>query len=189
MVYRHILVLGGIALLLAIVYTANQAGSAVPVVVANPESYKSAGVPVRITILKINVDAVIQPVSLTNDGTMEAPKGPAETGWYTLGVRPGEIGSSVIAGHSGWKNNIPAAFDSLSKLRVGDKISVVDDNGAIIAFVVRKIQTYDPNANALGVFDSSDGKAHLNLITCDGIWNAASKSFSERLVVFSDKEE
>ncbi|PIZ82226.1 MAG: class F sortase, partial [Parcubacteria group bacterium CG_4_10_14_0_2_um_filter_41_6] len=38
------------------------------------------------------------------------------------------------------------------------------------------------------VFNSSDGKAHLNLITCTGVWNKEDNAFSERLVVFTDKE-
>lgn len=187
MVYRFIVILGGLVLFLAFVSPAIQVGP-VPTAIANSESSNGAGVPVRITIPKINVDATIEPVGLTGDGAMDAPKGPAETGWFSFGARPGEVGSAVIAGHSGWKNNIPAAFDELNKLRVGDSISVVDDNGAIITFIVRKVQTYDPNADASDVFSSSDGKAHLNLITCEGAWDKLSKSFPKRFIVFSDKE-
>lgn len=188
MVYHSIVILGGLTLFLALVSTASQVGPVpiVPIVVADSESSSDARVPIRITIPKIDVDTTVEPVGLTEDGAMDAPRGPAETGWFSFGTRPGEIGSAVISGHSGWKNNIPAAFDELNKLRVGDKISVADDNGAITTFIVRKIQTYDPNADASDVFSSSDGKAHLNLITCEGIWNKISKSSSKRLVVFTD---
>lgn len=188
MVYRLIIVFGGLTLFLAFVSTASQVGP-VPIAIANSESSTGYGLPVRVTIPKINADAVVEPVGITAEGLMDAPKGPAETGWFSLGIRPGEIGSAVIAGHSGWKNNIPAAFDELNKLKIGDSISVMDDNGTIITFIVRKIQTYDPNADASDVFSSNDGKAHLNLITCVGIWNKTQKSSSERLIVFSDKEE
>lgn len=187
MVYYSIVILGGLTLFLALVSTANQVGpSPVPTAIANSESSNGVLVPVRIMIPKIDVDTTVEPVGLTEDGAMDAPRGPAETGWFSFGTRPGEIGSAVISGHSGWKNNIPAAFDELNKLRVGDKISVADGNGAITTFIVRKIQTYDPNADASDVFSSSDGKAHLNLITCEGIWNKISKSSSKRLVVFTD---
>jgi hypothetical protein len=53
---------------------------------------------------------------------------------------------------------------------------------------VRELRTYGPDEYASAVFRSSDGKAHLNLITCEGTWNSAQKSFSNRLVVFADKE-
>jgi len=44
-------------------------------------------------------------------------------------------------------------------------------------------------AVATDVFTSSDGKAHLNLITCDGIWDKNAAQYSERLVVFADRVE
>jgi len=71
------------------------------------------GLPVRLKIPKINVDSAFEYVGLTPQGAMDVPKGPAEVGWFKLGTRPGEIGSAVVAGHSGWKNGIPAVFDNL----------------------------------------------------------------------------
>lgn len=146
------------------------------------------GRPVRLKIPSINIDAPIEYVGLTPDGAMGVPKGPSDAAWYELGPRPGEKGSAVIAGHSGWKNNIPAVFDNLYKLKKGDKIYVEDERGAVIVFVVRESKKYDPKANASDVFESTDGKAHLNLITCAGFWNKIWKSHSDRLVVFADKE-
>lgn len=148
----------------------------------------SYGLPARLTIPKINVDAAIEQVGLTSDGLMDAPKGPAEVGWYNKGPRPGETGSAVIDGHSGWKNGIPAAFDNLENLGPGDKITLQDDSGAVISFVVRESRTYAPDADASDVFASNDGKSHLNFITCDGAWDKLAKSHTERLVVFTDKE-
>jgi LPXTG-site transpeptidase (sortase) family protein len=143
----------------------------------------------RLKIPKINVDATVENLGLTFDGAMEVPKGPSNAAWYSLGTPPGYIGSSVFDGHSGWKNGIPAVFDNLYKLKKGDKIYVEDNNkGVVVTFLVRESRKYNPNVDATGVFTSSDGKAHLNLITCTGIWNKILKSHSERLVVFADKE-
>ncbi len=119
---------------------------------------------------------------------MAVPKGPNDVAWFDLGPRPGDIGSAVVAGHYGWKNNIPAVFDNLYKLHIRDKIYVVDDKGATTTFVVGELGTYTENGNSTNVFDSKDGKSHLNLITCEGIWNAAKKSYSNRLVVYADRE-
>jgi LPXTG-site transpeptidase (sortase) family protein len=145
-----------------------------------------AGIPVFLFIPKIDVDAAIAPVGLTSDGEMGVPTGPTGTTWFDLGPRPGEVGSAVIAGHEGWKDGIAAAFDNLYKLRVGDQLYVQDEHGVTTAFVVRRVATYDQNGDASDVFNSSDGGAHLNLITCEGTWNAAEKSYSDRLVVFAD---
>ena len=146
------------------------------------------GAPGRLKIPSINVDAPVEYVGLTSDGAMDVPKVPANVAWFNQGPRPGENGSAVIAGHYGWKNNIPAAFDTIHTLRKGDKIYIEDENGVNTVFVVREIQIYSKNEDAPLVFGSSDGKAHLNLITCTGVWNKAEKTYSDRLIVFTDKE-
>lgn len=147
-----------------------------------------SGLPIRLKIPGINVDAAIEQVGLTAGGAMDVPKNQNNVAWYSLGQRPGEIGSAVIAGHFDWKNGLPAVFYRLDKLQKGDKIYVEDDRGATITFVVRESRNYDPKADASDVFISNDGKSHLNLITCEGIWSKAANSYSKRLVVFSDKE-
>jgi sortase (surface protein transpeptidase) len=147
-----------------------------------------SGLPERLIIPKIKVDAPFEYVGLTPLGAMDVPKIPANVGWFDLGPRPGDTGSAVVAGHYGWKNNIPAVFDDLSKLRSGDEIFVIDDKGATSTFIVREIGTYSQKGDASNVFGSNDNIAHLNLITCEGTWNAFQKSYSNRLVIFTDKE-
>ena len=148
----------------------------------------SAELPIRLEIPKINIDATIGYVGLTSNGEMGVPVGPTSTVWFDLGPRPGENGSAVIAGHDGWKDGTPAVFDDLYKLQIGDKVYVTNGQGMVAIFVVRGIQTYDQNGDASDVFNSNDDKAHLNLITCAGTWNATQKSYSNRLVVFTDME-
>jgi LPXTG-site transpeptidase (sortase) family protein len=158
-------------------------------VFTSTQSQADSGLPVRLMIPKIKVNAVIESVGLTPGGAVDVPKGPAKTAWYKLGPRPGDSGSAVITGHYGrWKNGSGSVFDNLYKLKKGDKIYVKDEKGTSIAFVVREIRKYDPKADAYEVFVSKDDKAHLNLITCDGVWNRFSKNYSRRLVVFTDRE-
>lgn len=144
-------------------------------------------VPVRLKIPSISADIHIEYVGLTSDGAMDVPKDQTNGGWFFLGPRPGENGSAVIAGHYGWKNSKSSAFDNLYKLQEGDTLYVEDNKGESISFIVREIRSYNPEADASDVFNSDDGKSHLNLITCDGLWNKVFKSYSKRLVVFTDK--
>jgi sortase A len=155
--------------------------------IAELPEHSGVGLPIRLFIPKIKVDAPVGPVGLTDTGAMDVPKGPSDAGWFELGKRPGEVGSSVIVGHFGWKDGIPAVFDELSVLRKGDLVTVLDEQNATTTFAVREIANYDPNADASDVFGSSDGKVHLNLVTCEGVWNKEGKSYSQRLVVFTDK--
>jgi LPXTG-site transpeptidase (sortase) family protein len=113
-------------------------------------------------------------------------------------VAPGEAvlsasvqadGSAVIDGHYGfWENGKSAVFNDLNKLKKGDEIYVEDEKGNTVIFVGRKIAIYNPDEDASNVFASSDGKAHLNLITCEGAWIKDLKTYSNRLVVFTDKK-
>ena len=187
---RNLLIAGGIASVLIIVFLAST------IVAQHPFEYgevtstteATSTLPARLKIPAINVDAAIEQVGLLPDGTMDVPKGPADVAWYELGSHPGEIGSAVIAGHEGWKNNTRAVFDNLHTLQVGEKIYVEDADGTTITFIVREIRIYDPHQDASNVFSSNDGRAHLNLITCEGVWNAVSKTYANRLIVFADKE-
>lgn len=143
----------------------------------------------RLKIPSIHVDAKVESVGLTPEGAVDVPKGPANAAWFNLSPRPGEKGSSIIDGHFGWwKNNTPTIFDDLDKLRKGDKLYVEDGKGTTATFVVRESRTFSQNETALTVFNSNDGKAHLNLITCEGVWDKVAKSYPQRLVVFADKE-
>jgi len=158
-----------------------------------PEEVKqtatSYGLPVRLKIPKINVDAHIDQMGLTPEGDMQAPVELQNVGWYKLGPRPGDIGSAVIAGHFGRSPNgeLPV-FEELHTLSAGDIINIEDEKGQVATFVVRELQTFSQNEAALNVFGSNDGKAHLNLITCQGTWNKTQQTYSDRLVVFSNKE-
>lgn len=150
-------------------------------------SLEPTGEPVRIRIPRIAVDATIEKVALATDGTMGVPKHPLNAGWYEPGPRPGEVGSAAIAGHVNWINGSSGVFARLHQIKPGDKITVQDHEGAVISFIVREIKSYDAAADATDVFTSSDGKAHLNLITCSGVWDKLTKQYSQRMVVFSDK--
>lgn len=156
---------------------------------ANVESSVAprAGLPVRLKIPKIDVNAAFEYVGAT-DGIMDVPKGPDNVGWFSPGPRPGETGSAVIAGHEGWKDDIPAVFDDLHALSKGDPIYILDDAGAMSTYVVREKKTFKEHDDSSSVFLSDDGIAHLNLITCGGVWDAAKKSYPNRLVVFADRE-
>jgi len=148
----------------------------------------SPATPIRLKIPSINLDVAIEQVGLKANGEMDVPKDTANVAWFDLGSLPGQIGSAVIAGHYGiLKNGEGSVFDNLKKLRKGDKIYVEDEKGAVTTFAMQESRSYDADADASDVFNSNDGKAHLNLVTCQG-WDEISKSYTKRLVIFTDKE-
>ncbi|MDD5731380.1 MAG: class F sortase [Patescibacteria group bacterium] len=157
-------------------------------VATNMPAQESIGVPVRIKIPSINVDAAVERVGLKNDGSMDVPKDPMNTGWYEPGPRPGELGSAVMDGHVDWWYGATAVFAGLKEVKPGYVIIVEDDTGKTIPFIIREIRTYGATDNATDIFISNDGKPHLNLITCAGAWDIYTNQYSNRLVVFADRD-
>ena len=144
----------------------------------------SYGLPVRLMIPRLGIDAAVENVGLTADGAMGVPTSRETVAWFMLGSRPGNKGSAVIDGHSGYKNG-EAVFDDLPSLRKGDLLFIKDAKGVMIEFIVRRSHTYGRDANASDVFDRKDGR-HLNLVTCTGTWDASAGTHAQRLVVFAD---
>jgi LPXTG-site transpeptidase (sortase) family protein len=118
---------------------------------------------------------------------MDIKNDPTQVAWYEFGPRPGEKGSAVIAGHYGWTYGKGSVFNNLHDLKKGDKVLVTDNQDSIITFIVSGSRNFDPDADASSVFYSNDNKPHLNLITCDGTWVDSKKTYSDRLVIFTDK--
>jgi LPXTG-site transpeptidase (sortase) family protein len=146
-----------------------------------------SGLPVRLEIPVIGVDSFIEDAYITPEGAMEVPSGTVDVAWFALGPHPGQVGSAVIGGHFGIENSVPFVFYNLSKLKAGDKIYILDDGGNTLTFVVSSTALFGANADATTVFTSGDGKAHLNLITCEGIWNEIAGEYPERTVVFANE--
>ena len=142
--------------------------------------------PAQLMIEGINVAAAINSVGVNTMGDMDIDDDATKVAWYKLGPKPGEEGSAVIAGHYGWKDGVSSVFNNLSKLVKGDTISTIGEDGVTKTFVVTRSEIYAPDQDATYVFKSDDGKAHLNLITCQGSWNNSAQTYSERLVVFTD---
>jgi len=136
---------------------------------------ENSPLPKRLRVPKINIDTDIEYVGMTDGGTMDVPGSSTTAGWWKLGVSPGERGSAVIAGHYNGENGNPGVFAELDKLKPGDNILVEDDKGKSVSFIVRESRIYKSGEDAPDVFGQKDGGSHLNLITCDGVWDEAQK--------------
>src|SRR3989344_5850952 len=153
---------------------------------SNKPPEEKFGVPLHISIPKIDVEADIEPAGLAKDGTLAVPDGPNGVTWYRDGAKPGEKGSAVVTGHYGpWRSGASSVFDNLHKLEKGDKIYIKEADGKTLTFVVREKKTYKLSDTAAEIFTKDDA-SYLNIITCSGQWLASQKTFTNRLVVFTD---
>ena len=157
--------------------------TAPPTAAAVPTTVPSVpGVPTRISIPSLGVDAPVAAVGLARNGSMDVPKA-TEAGWYQYGPRPGEGGgSAVIAAHVDY-NGVRGVFFDLRALATGAEVLVADTSGATHRYVVsQRFQVDKTRLRDNGVF-RADGPAVLTLITCGGAFNDRARSYRDNIVV------
>ena len=141
--------------------------------------------PVNVSIPSINVDAEIENVGLLSSGAIETPGVLSDrVGWYQHGPSPGELGPSVLVGHvDSYKG--PSVFWNLSKLSIGDTISVMREDGVSVEFRITKTVQYDrDNFGTNEVYGNID-YAGLRVITCGGVFNHVTGYYSKNTVIFA----
>jgi sortase (surface protein transpeptidase) len=141
----------------------------------------SVALPGRLLIPSIALDAAVEAVGVDANGDMATPSRAEDVGWFSGGPRPGDPGDSVIAGHLDWYTG-PAVFKDLARLRQGDLLVVVRQDGSRSSFRVDSTATYPYDARVPGLFSPAGGP-QLSLITCAGSWDAGKAIYSERLIV------
>lgn len=139
--------------------------------------------PVRLRIPSLQIDTAVEHVGMDSQGRMDIPKKNMDVAWYQLGYKPGEKGNAVFAGHLDTATGAPAIFYHLSRLKPGETISVFDSNGSSLTFTVTKTVNYPDNAFPLQKVFGESTVPQVNIITCEGTWNAASHNYSHRTVV------
>ncbi len=141
------------------------------------------GIPKRLEIEKLNVDIPVEEVGLDSQGRMDTPKNVYNTGWYMLGVKPGESGGALIDGHYDDPQGKPSVFYRLHTLETGDKITVYDENNKPLVFEVQKTETYQFDKVPMGQLIAPTSQKWVHLITCGGKWDEKDKNYTERTVV------
>jgi LPXTG-site transpeptidase (sortase) family protein len=136
-------------------------------------------IPTRIAIPRINVNAAIESVGVTNN-VMDAPRNAWNVGWYPSMASPGEWTNVVMAGHRDWFNVGPVVFWNLQLLQPGDKIYVFAPDGSGATFVVESGWLIDADDPADPLIADTGFEA-LTLITCGGSWNG--REYTARYVV------
>ncbi|HET8631575.1 MAG TPA: class F sortase [Thermomicrobiales bacterium] len=144
-----------------------------------------AGIPARLAIPAINVDAAVEQVGVDANGNMGTPQNPWDTAWYAPGTRPGQPGNAVIAGHVDYHNIGPVVFWDLGKLAPGAEIWITEDNGARLRFIVQRIERYPADQAPLQAIFGPTGDANLNLVTCTGDFDPTTRTYDQRIVVYT----
>ena len=139
--------------------------------------------PRRILIPSLNVTSLVQKVGADKSSVMATPSNIHFTGWYTGSVAPGATGVSILNGHVGGSYS-PGVFSHLKDLKKDATISIEMGDKSMRDFLVVSVQSYLADEAAVPLFaDDSEITEELHLITCEGVYDDASKTYDHRMIV------
>jgi hypothetical protein len=153
-----------------------------PPAAASPQVARS--VPVSLRIPAIGVDARLTQLGLNLDRTVQVPGDFGVPGWYRLGPSPGQRGSAVILGHIDSYRG-PAVFYRLRDLHRGDRVDVRLADGVALRFAVDEVVMYPKTAFPDRLVYGPVRYSALNLVTCGGVFDHATRSYLSNVVVYT----
>jgi LPXTG-site transpeptidase (sortase) family protein len=142
---------------------------------------KPVGIPTRVVIPDVKVDAAVLQVGTTKAGAQDVPNSLTATGWWKDGQQPGQSGNAVIVGHTASKAD--GVFDHLSDVKNGDLVTVRGKQGKVTYRVTSELELkVEKFAGESDKIYRETGPSGLVLMTC-GDWNG--KRFETTVIVYA----
>jgi sortase (surface protein transpeptidase) len=153
-------------------------------------TYKvAADMPRLVSIPDVGVLARVKRVGVDAKNEIKAPKNVFDVGWYEGSSKPGESGVVFLDGHVSGPTK-GGIFWNLKKIDIGDTITIEKGDGKKLNYKVAAKEVYDVEAvdmaKALSPYDKT--KKGLNIMTCNGKFDAKSQTYDKRLVVYAVAE-
>lgn len=147
----------------------------------------------RMKIPRFNVDAPIEELAINARGELDTPKDTNRSvGWYYIYAKPGFGGNAVFSAHV-YYHSLPAPFVSLARSVVGDRVSVVMENGTEYVYEVIANDRYHRDTIDMGAIIWPKAKADydewITLITCGGELDSTGQEYVSRDVVVAKRTQ
>ncbi len=145
---------------------------------------RPASVPVEVRIPGINLTTNIVPSGVSPDGEAEVPEDVMTVGWYRFGRAPSDTeGSTVLVAHRDGRVEGAGAFYNLGSLNVGDRITVVDEDGVEWPYKVQSREAIDRSVLPTNELFTREGDPMLVLISCGGVYDRSAGGYQDNIVV------
>ena len=149
----------------------------------HPSGGLAKGAPCRVVIPAIGVDAVVIKLGLRSNGTLEVPTIYSQTGWWSGGPKPGELGSTVIVGNVDSRNG-PAVFYKLKQLKAGDTVTVARVKARPVRYVIEDIGEWQKSNFPSEIVYGASPLSEIRLITCGGAFNRSTGHYENNIIAF-----
>ncbi|MEY9968048.1 LPXTG-site transpeptidase (sortase) family protein [Streptacidiphilus sp. MAP12-16] len=168
--------------------SSNSTDGSSPVAAGTPSAGPLArSVPVRLEIPSIGVDTPVIPLALASDGSVDVPPIEAHSpaGWYQGSPTPGQVGPSVILAHVTVGQYGDGVFLHLARLKPGDRVVAMLQNGASAVFTVDSVQTVAKSRFPTSAVYGNVNHPALRLITCGGPRGSGRSGYPDNVVVYA----
>lgn len=164
--------------------------------VAEPTPYDGAiG---RMIIPQFKVNAAVESIGQT-DNQLDVPKDEHNVGWYSQfgkSAKPGHGGNAVFTAHVDWWPSTLGPFHDISKMKTGDPVDVVMDNGLEYKYEVFFNESFTkdniPTGKLIYADDKPADEEWITLITCGGRFKSEVKGgpgeYLDRIVVIAKRK-
>lgn len=149
----------------------------------------AATLPKYLAIPKLNINSMITPVNLKNGNNfIGAPDNIFNVGWWQQSSLPGQTGSVVLDGFTS-NGTISGVFSSITSLKIGDNIQIVEGNNSKVSYKVLKISNFGQNGVSMeqAITPINATQPSLNIITCSGQTSTCPSSTND-MVIFAQQQ-
>ncbi len=141
----------------------------------------------RVMIPAIKVNAPVSFKGVDAKGVMEDPNSWNDVAYYNFTGKPGfgTGNNAVFAGHVDYIHHGAAVFWDLNKLKPGDEIHVMLQDGTDYGYRVTQMVVYTADSAPVDEIIGDTPTEAVTLITCDGTFSAG--HYNNRLVVRAER--
>lgn len=148
----------------------------------------TASRPTRVDIPAVGVHAVVRPVGLNADGSLEVMPAGAhydDVGWFNGSPTPGQTGPAVLAGHLDSAANGRSVFYLLATLTPGNSVTVTRADGTRAVFEVTAVRRFPKAKFPSSLVYGNTAGPELRLITCGGPIDQATGHYRDNTIVWA----
>jgi hypothetical protein len=140
--------------------------------------------PVRLSIPAIGSSSRMIPLGRNADGTIQTPDNTVETGWFSPGPGPGELGSALVIGHVDSYQGA-GVFFHLRALRRGDVVNITLANSRKLHFLVTGSKDVSKSSFPTKLVFARTAVPTLRLVTCGGQFDRTTGHYLNNYIVFA----
>jgi LPXTG-site transpeptidase (sortase) family protein len=138
----------------------------------------------------INAEARVMSAGINSKGKIDVPKNVNDAAWYDGSAKPGQEGQVLLSGSTSFASTYRSVFDNVSKLQIGDRITVELGDGKMVNYRIVSNETLAADkVDTKKSLDVPDGATRgLTLMICTGKFDYRTGSSDTRVIISAVQE-